>query len=282
MDKTTQELFFRIDELRETIDDNFDFANEQFVSDLKKYYPTIINKMNLKNEIQSLKDLISEDNLELLPDYTQRLEILKLLEFIEPQQLTVNLKGRVACEINSGWELVLTELVFDNFLGDFTSEEIVALLSCFVYEGKKNNNNSKNNADAGATHVSLPTLETPRLEKGKEKIIKIVKDMLQVYNDYQINLTADEESFLERDRFALVNTVYEWAKGLSFKEIMEMFNDSDESEGTIVRVITRLDEICREVKNCALIIGDSDLHLKMNDAQEKIKRDIVFCASLYL
>ncbi|OWB73351.1 hypothetical protein B5S31_g3089 [[Candida] boidinii] len=282
MDKTTQELFFRIDELRELIDDSFDFSNEQFVNDLKKYYPTIINKMNLKNEIQSLKDLISEDNLELLPDYTQRLEILKLLEFIEPQQLTVNLKGRVACEINSGWELVLTELVFDNFLGDFTSEEIVALLSCFVYEGKKNNNNSKNNADGGATQVSLPTLETPRLEKGKEKIIKIVKDMLQVYNDYQINLTADEESFLERDRFALVNTVYEWAKGLSFKEIMEMFNDSEESEGTIVRVITRLDEICREVKNCALIIGDSDLHLKMNDAQEKIKRDIVFCASLYL
>ena len=49
-----------------------------------------------------------------------------------------------------------------------------------------------------------------------------------------------------------------------------------------LRVITRLDEICREVKNAALIIGDSTLHLKMAEAQEKIKRDIVFCASLYL
>jgi antiviral helicase SKI2 len=98
----------------------------------------------------------------------------------------------------------------------------------------------------------------------------------------EIQLTAEEESFLEIDRFALVNTVYEWARGRSFKDIMEYANDADESEGTIVRVITFLDEICNQVKNAALITGDSALHSKMTDAQEKIKRDIVFCASLYL
>ena len=73
--------------------------------------------------------------------------------------------------------------------------------------------------------------------------------------------------------------VYEWARGLSFKEIMEL---SVESEGTIVRVITRLDEICREVKTASIIIGNSTLHMKMSQAQELIKRDIVFAASLYL
>ena len=95
----------------------------------------------------------------------------------------------------------------------------------------------------------------------------------------QVSLTLEEEDFVESKRFALANVVYEWANGLSFNEIMQI---SVEAEGTIVRVITRLDEICREVKNAALIIGDSTLHLKMAEAQEKIKRDIVFCASLYL
>ena len=103
--------------------------------------------------------------------------------------------------------------------------------------------------------------------------------MLRVYIEKRVSLTSEEEEFVESKRFALVNVVYEWANGLSFNEIMGI---SVESEGTIVRVIARLDEICREVKNAALIIGDSKLHLKMAEAQEKIKRDIVFCASLYL
>jgi hypothetical protein len=45
------------------------------------------------------------------------------------------------------------------------------------------------------------------------------------------------------------------------------------AEGTIVRVITRLDETCREVRDAARVIGDADLFKKMEDAQVKIKRD---------
>ena len=150
-------------------------------------------------------------------------------------------------------------------MGDFEHAEIVALLSCFVYEGR--------------TQEEEPPLITPRLEKGKAKILEIAEKLLKVYVEKQVSLTLEEEDFVESKRFALANVVYEWANGLSFNEIMQI---SVEAEGTIVRVITRLDEICREVKNAALIIGDSTLHLKMVEAQEKIKRDIVFCASLYL
>jgi hypothetical protein len=45
------------------------------------------------------------------------------------------------------------------------------------------------------------------------------------------------------------------------------------AEGTIVRVITRLDETCREVRDAARVIGDAELFKKMEDAQVKIKRD---------
>lgn len=44
-------------------------------------------------------------------------------------------------------------------------------------------------------------------------------------------------------------------------------------EGTIVRVITRLDETCREVRDAARVIGDADLFTKMEEAQALIKRD---------
>ncbi|EGW33889.1 uncharacterized protein SPAPADRAFT_133625 [Spathaspora passalidarum NRRL Y-27907] len=233
--------------------------------DFSLHYSQYHRQFMLTQQINQLQRLISDENLDLLPDYQQRLEVLETLGFIDEGQHTVVLKGRVACEINCGWELIITELILDNFLGDFEPAEIVALLSCFVYEGR--------------TNEEEPPLITPRLEEGKSRILDIAKKLMQVYTEKQVSLTAEETDFLEAKRFALVNVVYEWASGLSFNEIMQQ---SVEAEGTIVRVITRLDEVCREVRNAALIVGDSGLYLKMGEAQEKIKRDIVFCASLYL
>lgn len=40
-----------------------------------------------------------------------------------------------------------------------------------------------------------------------------------------------------------------------------------------MRVITRLDETCREVRDAARVIGDAELFKKMEEAQGKIKRD---------
>ena len=40
-----------------------------------------------------------------------------------------------------------------------------------------------------------------------------------------------------------------------------------------MRVITRLDETCREVRDAARVIGDAELFQKMEESQAKIKRD---------
>lgn len=46
----------------------------------------------------------------------------------------VELKGRVACEISSGDELLLTEMLFQNVFSDLSAAQSVALLSCFVFD----------------------------------------------------------------------------------------------------------------------------------------------------
>lgn len=48
----------------------------------------------------------------------------------------VELKGKVACEISTADELTLTELMFTGILKDVNLEEMVALLSCFVWQEK--------------------------------------------------------------------------------------------------------------------------------------------------
>ncbi len=125
----------------------------------------------------------------------------------------------------------------------------------------------------------MPTL-TPNLKAGMATIIEISEKVNAVQTLHQVILsTEDSNDFVSRPRFGLVEVVYEWARGMSFRNITDL---TDVLEGTIVRVITRLDETCREVKNAARIVGDPELFLKMQKCQEMIKRDITAVASLYM
>jgi antiviral helicase SKI2 len=52
----------------------------------------------IKENILQLRQLMSDQNLQLLPDYEQRIEVLKDLGFIDEGH-RVELKGKVACEV---------------------------------------------------------------------------------------------------------------------------------------------------------------------------------------
>lgn len=52
-------------------------------------------------------------------------------------------------------------------------------------------------------------------------------------------------------------------------------------EGIIVRCIQQLNEILRDIRDAAKLFGDQTLKVKMEEASDAIKRDIVFAASLY-
>ncbi len=217
----------------------------------------------IKTQIEELRKSISDQNLQLLPDYEQRIQVLKDLSFID-DETRILLKGKVACEIHSGDELVLTELILDNVLADYEPAEIAALLSAFVFQEKTE---------------SVPQL-TANLKKGMETIIAISEKVDAVQTLHQVIQSSDESNdFVNKPRFGLMEVVYEWARGMSFKNITDL---TDVLEGTIVRTITRLDETCREVKNAARIIGDPELYQKMAAAQEMIRRDITAVASLYM
>ncbi|KZT41620.1 ATP-dependent RNA helicase [Sistotremastrum suecicum HHB10207 ss-3] len=222
----------------------------------QEHYSILHGEKVLRRAIANLKLAISDQNLELLPDYEQRVDVLKELNFIDDNS-TVSLKGRVACEINSADELILTELILENILATFTSEEVVALLSAFVFQEK----------------TEVEPVIPPRLEEGRDQILAIADRVEVLQNRHKV-----AESTSKKLKFGLMEVVYEWAKGMPFEQITAL---TDVPEGTIVRVITRLDETCREVRDAARVIGDAELFKKMEEAQGLIKRDIVFVASLY-
>ncbi|KAG9305014.1 hypothetical protein G9A89_007417 [Geosiphon pyriformis] len=171
----------------------------------------------LKLKVEELRHTISDQNLESLPDYEERIAI------------------------NSADELIITELILDNILGDFKPEEIK--------ENKR-------------TYLDIPFGNGMMAESEIQS---------------KCELPIGPKDYVCELNFGLVEVVYEWARGITFKDITQL---TDILEGLIVQCITRLDETCREIRNAAKIIGDSSLYKKMENTRGLIKRDIVFAASL--
>ncbi|XBW37105.1 hypothetical protein QEN19_002683 [Hanseniaspora menglaensis] len=239
-------------------------ASEMKLVKCDQYKLHLFETWQINEALKETKSVV-DNELKLLPDYENRLVVLKELGFVDETQ-NVQLKGRVACEISVGFELVITEILFDNFMFDLTSEEIVALLSCFIFNGSDKVNNEE-------------PLSTNNMANGRLKIEETYETFLALSSKNKIPMLIEESEFLMRNRFQLANVVYQWASGISFAEIMKI---SPQSEGTIVRVINRLNELCKQLKNASIIIGNSELHAKFSTAQDLINRDIVFAASLYL
>jgi len=103
---------------------------------LHDQWAKIEKEEKVKREIDKLRFQLSNENLALMPEFQTRVQILKALHYIDENN-TVLLKGRVARELNTVKdELISTELILENTLTDLPPEEIVAVLSCLIFELK--------------------------------------------------------------------------------------------------------------------------------------------------
>jgi antiviral helicase SKI2 len=174
----------------------------------------------------------------------------------------VTMKGRVACEINSGDELVATELIFGGVLSELSPPEAVALLSALVFQEKTD------------VEPALP----PRLQQARDDAVALAFNAGTVQQACGLDLLP-EDFVLGTLKFGLMEVVYEWAQGTPFKEVMGL---TDVMEGSIVRAMVRLDETCREFRDAARVMGNTALYKQMEEASGAITRDVIFAASLYV
>lgn len=97
-------------------------------------------------------------------------------------------------QINSTNELVLTELILENTLAGYEPEEVVALLSCFVFQEKTD------------IEPAIP----PKLEQGRDAIMAISDRVGRIQDSHKVAV----EDFRSNIKFGLAEVVYEWAKGM--------------------------------------------------------------------
>ncbi|XP_014445565.1 helicase SKI2W [Tupaia chinensis] len=221
-------------------------------------YVKLRERMQIQKEMERLRFLLSDQSLLLLPEYHQRVEVLRTLGYVD-ETGTVKLAGRVACAMSSH-ELLLTELMFDNALSALRPEEIAALLSGLVCQSP------------GDPGDQLPST----LKEGVERVRAVAKRIGEVQVACGLNQTVEE--FVGELNFGLAEVVYEWARGMPFSELAGL---SGTPEGLVVRCIQRLGEMCRSLRGAARLVGEPVLGAKMETAATLLRRDIVFVASLY-
>ncbi|CAI2734028.1 unnamed protein product [Schistosoma spindalis] len=228
------------------------------LSELSKVYR---KKEQLRKRIDALTaNLNSKVSLIQLEELSARKRVLRRLNFVSEYDV-IELKGCVACEITSADELLLTELLFDGVFNRLSSEHIAALLSCFVFEERAS--------------------EMPKLTKELSDALRTLQDtarrIARISNECR--LPVDEDNYVDSFKPHLMDLVDAWTRGASFASVCSM---TDLFEGTIIRTLRLLEELLRQMANAARTIGSNVLEKKFVEAIEKIKRDIVFAASLYL
>lgn len=219
-------------------------------------------KVQLAETVKEKKKAISKaHSIAQMDELKSRKRVLRRLGFINDGEV-VQLKARVACEISSteGHELLLSELLFDRFFNELSPETCAAVLSIFIFDEK---------------------VETAALKEDLQKPFREIQAKARIIAkvSQECKLDVNEEEYVQKLKWQLMETVYTWAQGRPFAEICKMTNTY---EGSLIRLFRRLEELLRQMAQAAKVMGNDDLTKKFEDSLSKIRRDIVAAQSLYL
>lgn len=225
-------------------------------------YHSYEGKVEVLDKIKQTKAKLKQTRALIMQDDLQKMRrVLRRLGFTNAENV-VQLKGRVACEIQSADELLLTELIFNGVFNDLDCGQCAALLSCLVYTDR-----GDEEQQAMQENLMVPLRQ---LQDTARRIAEVKQES---------KIELDKEEYVKQFRPDMMQLVFEWVNGAKFADIIKL---TKAFEGTVIRCIRRLEELLRQLSDAAKVIGDEALGEKFKEASTKMKRDIIFAASLYL
>ncbi|GFT23490.1 exosome RNA helicase MTR4 [Nephila pilipes] len=227
---------------------------EELIEEFKKKFEIENEIKDAKAELKKARSLLQMDELKC------RKRVLRRMCYCTPSDV-IEIKGRVACEISSADELLLTEMIFNGAFNDLNVHQTIALLSCFVFQEKSNEMPKLTEELSGPLRL---------MQETARRIAKVSKEC---------KLEIDLEKYVDSFKPNLMDVVHSWSKGASFSHICKM---TDVFEGSIIRCMRRLEELMRQMCQASKAIGNTEMENKFSEGIKLIKRDIVFAASLYL
>jgi superfamily II RNA helicase len=243
--------FVKVDKFKNEIR-NFSQLNQKYEKYLKQNY----DMKKIDENIKYLKGFVNED-------VDKMIQYLKDNDYIDKETKQVLVKGIIASEISECNEILLTEIITNDFFMELEPAEIVAVLSVFIEE-KSNDITCIKQLDVSQNIKDI-----------LENINFISKDFADYeYNSY-LEIGTDWNIYL-----SFLEPAYEWAQGKSILDIYTKFGQI--YEGTFIRNILRIKNIIDNLKNIAEMVGKSDILKKLENLDEILIRDQVTTESLYI
>ena len=174
--------------------------------ELTAAYAAFAQKMAVKEQAREVKRKIKQSSEMILKEELKGMKrVLRRLGMLNSDNV-VEAKGRVACEVDSADELVITELIFNNSFSGMTVEQLVALCSCFVYGERASDEAGKGLEEELATPLRM-------LQETARRIGKLKLDA---------KLPIDEDEYVASFCPALMKVTYEWCRGAKFSDVMKL------------------------------------------------------------
>lgn len=263
--KVEDETFFKLHNRIQSLEDRVSehkikslLSVEELNEEYEKYQQHAA--LDAKREVVKAELKANQSSLSLKSTLKHMKRVLRRLEFTSSNDV-IELKGRVACEISTCDELLATELLFSGFFVDLEPPQIVALVSCLVCD-EKSEEKITLKEDLGAP--------LRQLQEKARTVANVIKDA---------KIPIEVEDYVAKFAPHMMDIVYAWCKGAKFSEICKM---TDVFEGSIIRVMRRLEELLRQFADASKVLGNDNLESKFRIGIASLKRDIVFAASLYL
>jgi superfamily II RNA helicase len=165
----------------------------------------------LKKRIQATHDVLQMEELK------SRKRVLRRLGFTSADDI-VDVKGRVACEISTGDELLLTELIFNGVFNPLAPEHCAGLLSCFVFTEKVRVPQQRSRDQI------LTIVQSEHQTKLKEELAAPLRVMQEIARRIakvckESKLPIVEEEYVQSFKVELMDAVVQWCRGASFLDI---------------------------------------------------------------
>ncbi|KRX03094.1 P-loop containing nucleoside triphosphate hydrolase [Pseudocohnilembus persalinus] len=284
-----QKIIFKNDKFQETKQikalTQKDFQNSKCHNCelLDKHIQQMQKRDQVKEELDQLLKDVDEDALYFRDNFDGRVQVLKHLKYIDDSNQPL-IKASIGRELGDK-SIYMCELIVENIIGDLKPEEIAALLSGFVCQYKPRKGYDKKHLldyiNKEEDDFDEEQFFSPKFIQAAEQTYAICQKIAQQEQKEQVIFVGGDVHDYIFDNvlnFSMARTIYEWTSGRDFIEIMEI---SDAQEGNIIRTILRLENLLKNFKSAAKIIGHMPLSHKIEICQEVIKRDIVFTQSLY-
>ena len=203
--------------------------------DLERLYNEYSDYVDLKESVRATRRKITQvQNVLQMEELKNRQRVLRRLGFTSADDV-LSEKARVACEISTGDELLLTEMIFSGAFNELSPAHCAAVLVCFVFDEKVSleaRTHLRNwSADRFLLQINLQSETKPKLPNEVSAALRTLKEQAQAIAQISVEsrLPIVPDEYVSSFKPELSEAVFKWCNGASCAELCKM---CDVFEGT--------------------------------------------------